>query len=89
MTNLISLPIAFILAVMVYVLTGIVRAREIYERIDWAVIILLGAMIPVGHALETTGWLTNNLLALVGSNSPILMLTLLMIITLLLFKHHQ
>lgn len=87
MTNLISLPIAFILAVMVYVLSGIVRVREIYERIDWAVIVLLGAMIPVGRALETTGatgWMTNHLLALVGSDAPILMLTLLMIITLLL-----
>lgn len=87
MSNLVSLPMAFILTVMIYVLTGIIRVREIYARIDWAVIVLLGAMIPVGRALETTGttaWMTNNLLALVGSHSPVLMLTLLMITTLLL-----
>ncbi|KAG1651202.1 Ferredoxin 1 [Nymphon striatum] len=36
MTNIVSLPIAFMLAVMVYVLTGIIRVREIYEQVDWA-----------------------------------------------------
>ncbi len=87
MTNLVSLPIAFILAVMVYILTGIIRVREIYEQIDWAVIILLAAMIPVGHALETTKttlWLADTMLNFVGSDSPILVLTLILVITMLL-----
>jgi len=87
MTNLVSLPVSFILAVMVYVLTGIIRVREIYEQIDWAVIILLAAMIPVGHALETTQtteWLANSMLGLIGTNSPILVLTLILTITMLL-----
>ncbi|MFU8795120.1 MAG: SLC13 family permease, partial [Dethiobacteria bacterium] len=34
---------------------GFVSLRELYESIDWPVIILLGAMIPVSRALETTG----------------------------------
>ena len=87
MTNIISLPIAFILAIMVYILTGIIRVREIYEQIDWAVIILLAAMIPVGHALETTqttAWLAESMLGLVGIDSPVLVLTLILIITMLL-----
>jgi len=87
MTNLVSLPIAFMLAVMVYVLTCIIRVREIYEQIDWAVIILLAAMIPVGHALETTKttvWLASTLLGLVGTESPVVVLTLILIITMLL-----
>ena len=87
MTNTISLPIAFILAVMVYVLTGIIRVREIYEQIDWAVIILLAAMIPVGHALETTHTtelLANSLLNLIGTDSPVTVLTLILIVTMLL-----
>ena len=87
MTNLVSLPIAFILAVMVYVLTGIIRVREIYEQIDWAVIVLLAAMIPVGHALETTETtllLANSLLDIVGMESPVLVLTLILIVTMLL-----
>ena len=87
MLDLVALPIAFLLAVMVYVLTGIIRVREIYEQIDWAVIILLAAMIPVGHALETTHttvWLANTMLDLVGVDSPVLVLTLILIITMLL-----
>ncbi len=87
MTNTVSLPIAFILAVMVYILTGIIRVREIYEQVDWAVIILLAAMIPVGHALETTKttlWLADTMLNFVGTDSPILVLTLILIVTMLL-----
>lgn len=87
MTNLVSLPIAFILAVMVYILTGIIRVREIYEQIDWAVIILLAAMIPVGHALEatqTTVLMADEILNLVGNDSPVLVLALILIITMLL-----
>ncbi len=87
MTNLVSLPVSFILAVMVYVLTGIIRVREIYEQIDWAVIILLAAMIPVGHALETTKTtelLANSLLGFVGADSPVIVLTVILIVTMLL-----
>lgn len=87
MTNLVSLPISFILAVMVYILSGIIRVREIYEQIDWAVIILLAAMIPVGHALETTKttlWLANSLLGFMGTDSPVSVLTLILVVTMLL-----
>lgn len=87
MTNLVSLPVAFLLAVMVYVLSGIIRVREIYEEIDWAVIVLLAAMIPVGNALETTKTtelLANSLLSWVGTESPVLVLTLILITTMLL-----
>ena len=87
MTNIVTLPVAFILAVMVYVLSGIIRVREIYEQVDWAVIVLLAAMIPVGHALETTQTtllLANTLLNTLGTDSPVLVLTLVLIITMLL-----
>ncbi|WP_299873492.1 SLC13 family permease [uncultured Cocleimonas sp.] len=87
MTNLVSLPIAFILAVMVYVLTGIVRVREVYEQIDWAVLVLLASMIPIGNALDstnTTKLLAETMLKIVGTDSPIIVLTLILIVTMLL-----
>ena len=87
MTNLVPLPIAFMLAVGAYVVTGIVRVREIYEQIDWAVIVLLAAMIPVGNALETTKTtvlLAESLMNMVGNESPVIVLTLILIITMLL-----
>jgi di/tricarboxylate transporter len=53
--GLIPVQIAFAAAVLLMVVTRIVNLREAYESVDWPIIILLGAMIPVGMALETTG----------------------------------
>ena len=50
-----SVQIAFAVAVAAMVLVGLLSLREVYESIEWPIIVLLGAMIPVGHALETTG----------------------------------
>lgn len=82
-----SLPIAFILAIMAYTATGILSIREIYNEIDWTVIVLLAALIPVGRALSTTG--TTQLLA--GSLTewttalPVpIVLTLILVITMFL-----
>lgn len=47
--------IAFTLAAMGIVLTGVLPLKEMYSSIDWPVIVLLGAMLPVGEALETSG----------------------------------
>jgi di/tricarboxylate transporter len=42
-------------AVLLFVLSGVLSPRELYDGVDWPVIVLLGAMIPVGGALEATG----------------------------------
>ena len=47
--------IAFSAAALAMVLTRLVKLREAYAAIDWPVVVLLGAMIPVGGALESTG----------------------------------
>tara|TARA_Y100001970_G_scaffold137457_2_gene169183 strand:+ start:20192 stop:22090 length:1899 start_codon:yes stop_codon:yes gene_type:complete len=47
--------VAFIMAILLYIFTGILPVREIYNQIDWPIIILLGCMIPVSSALESTG----------------------------------
>ena len=51
------------------VMFKILTLGEAYQSIDWLIIILLGAMIPVGQALETTGgaqMIANSLLSLSG-----------------------
>lgn len=53
--GLVALPIAFGIAVIAIVVLGIVPLREVYNSVDWPVIVLLGALIPVGGAMETTG----------------------------------
>jgi len=53
--GILPITLAFIIAILLYVFTGILPVRQIYEQIDWPIIILLGAMIPVSNALQTTG----------------------------------
>ncbi len=53
--GLVALPIAFAAAVVAVVLLGVVPARDIYDSIDWPIIILLGALIPLGGAMQATG----------------------------------
>lgn len=54
-TGLLPVQIAFSIAAVAMVITGVLPIKHVYTSIDWPVIILLGAMIPVGIALETTG----------------------------------
>ncbi len=87
MTGLIPIHIAFVLAVVVLVLLNTIRLDEVYASIDWPIIVLLGAMLPVGEALETTGGTTlvaNALLAMSHGLSPAWVLTLLLVATMML-----
>ncbi len=54
-TGLLPVQISFALAALFFVLTNLISFRETYNDIDWSVIVLLAAMIPVGTALEKTG----------------------------------
>jgi di/tricarboxylate transporter len=47
--------VAFTAAAALMVATNVVKPGELYNSIDWPVIVLLAAMFPVGAALETTG----------------------------------
>jgi di/tricarboxylate transporter len=54
-SGLLPAPVALSGAVLLFVFLGVLSPRELYDGIDWPVIVLLGAMIPVGGALESTG----------------------------------
>lgn len=85
--NVLQVEIAFSLAAVVMVLTKILPLKEVYQSIDWPVIILLAAMIPVGEAFETSGGAATvtSLILMIDNTLPIwLFLGLLMIITILL-----
>ncbi len=51
-------PIAFVGAALLMVLTGFISANDAYDAIDWPIVVLLGAMIPIAHALEASGGAT-------------------------------
>lgn len=87
MLEVMPLYMAFLLAIMAYLVLGILPVRQLYDEIDWPVIVLLGAMIPVGQALETTG--TTTLLATAIAEwtsglSMVWVLALLLIVTMFL-----
>lgn len=53
--GLAPVPVAFFLAAVAVVLLGQLSAAEAYAAIDWPLLILLGALLPVSEALRTTG----------------------------------
>ena len=85
--GVISIQIAFTAAALVMVLVGLISLREIYESIDWPVIVLLGAMIPVSIALETSGGahlVADYVLVLSGSAAAWVTLTVILVGTMFL-----
>ncbi|MFD0911529.1 SLC13 family permease [Ruegeria arenilitoris] len=85
--GLIYLPIALGLVVIAYVLTKIIPITEIYNQIEWPVVVLLGSMIPLGSALESSGGaelIANALVQLTDGLPAWAILTVLMVVTMTL-----
>ena len=85
--GILSVQVSFVAAVVILLITKFVTLQEAYQAIDWPVIILLGAMIPVGEALETTGGaarIAASLADLGGALPPWAMLGIVLITTTLL-----
>ena len=85
--GLVYLPIALGCVVALMALFNIVPLREIYDSIEWPVIVLLGCMIPIGSALQSTGGtalIANGIVDLSFGFSPVVVLALLIIVTMTL-----
>ncbi len=82
-----SLPVALGMAAVALIGLNVIPLRDIYESVDWPVVILVGAMIPIGQALEASGTTHVIATALVGLSadySAVFVLGLLMVITMTL-----
>jgi di/tricarboxylate transporter len=53
--SLLPAVIAFAAGVFIAAVSGVVSVRVLYRFVDWPVIVLLGALIPVAGAMESTG----------------------------------
>jgi di/tricarboxylate transporter len=53
--GLVDVQLAFVTVAVLLVAGGFVPPREVYTSISWPVIILIGALLPVGEALRDTG----------------------------------
>ncbi|MDD9991829.1 MAG: SLC13 family permease [Rhodospirillales bacterium] len=76
--------IALGIAAMAMLFLKTISLREAYDSINWPVIVLLGSMMPIGGALETTGTtalITDAILGSGGALSPVLVLVLVMLVT--------
>ncbi len=79
--------IAFIGAILGFLLFKVLPLRDLYRDINWPVIVLLGAMISVGQALQDTGTtevIVSALLWPIESLPALAILALVMILTMAL-----
>ncbi len=85
--RVVPIEIAFVSAAAALLLSNAVTPREAYRSIEWPVIVLLGALIPVGESLQTTGATTliaHGIVAAIDGPSVATMLTLLIVASMLL-----
>ncbi|MEX2488366.1 MAG: SLC13 family permease [Pseudomonadales bacterium] len=82
--GLIPAAIAFVAGLVVFVIRRVVPPADLYDAIDWPVIVLLGALLPVAGAMASTGaadllaqWMLNAL----TDGDPIMTLGLILVLT--------
>lgn len=81
------IPIAAICGATAMAITGCFGRKDVYESMDWKIIILLGAILPLGLAIENTGLSTvvvGGAMHLVGGHGPLAALLMVYLLTALL-----
>jgi di/tricarboxylate transporter len=86
--GILPVPIAFFSAAVLMVLTGAIPLRQFYQTVEWPIIIMLAALIPVSEALRTTGgtdliagWLSSVATSLPDYGALALILAAAMLVT--------
>jgi di/tricarboxylate transporter len=85
--GLVDLTVALGVVVVAYVLTRIVPLQELYNHVEWPVVVLLGSMIPLGAALDSAGGtklIAEWLLVLTKGQPAWMAMLLLMVVTMVL-----
>lgn len=86
-TGVLPAALAFTLGVLGYMLTKVIPLRKIYDAVDWPIIVLLGALMPLAAAMAETGaadLLARTLLDQVAQGNAIVGLALVLVITMTL-----
>lgn len=85
--GLLPAAVSFAAGVVAVAIFKIIPTRKLYEPVDWSVIVLLGALIPVAGAMSTTGtadMLAQFIIQTLAANNPVLTLIILLIVTMTL-----
>ncbi|MCC5791562.1 MAG: SLC13 family permease [Legionellaceae bacterium] len=86
-TQILAVDVAFVLVVILLVVFNLIPMRRVYQSIDWSIIVLLGALIPLGNALISTGaakLIGETVVSVAGLSSPLLIIGLLLLVTMTL-----
>lgn len=86
-THVLPVAVAFFSAAVVLLLLRVMTMQEAYEAVEWPVLILLAALIPVSEAIQRTGGtdlLATGLQHLVSGLPPLGALTITMVVAMLL-----
>lgn len=85
--GLLPTAISFALGVLATMALRTVPLRAVYDAIDWPVVVLLGALIPVAGAMESTGTadlIAHFLLNSVAQGHAVIALVLILVVTMFL-----
>jgi len=85
--GLMPAAISFALGVLASMVFNTVPARSVYKSIDWPVIVLLAALLPVAGAMESTGsasLIADGLIGSLAQGNAILALVMIMVATMIL-----
>lgn len=86
-TRVLPFEIAFTMVAFIFLVTKLLTLREAYTSVEWPILILLGAMIPLGQAFEDSGAaksLADSVFLFVDQSQPVIGMVLLMVVTLAL-----
>ncbi len=81
------IPVAALCGAAAMALTGCFGRKDVYEGMDWKIIVLLGAILPLGTAIESTGLshaVVEAGLGLIGNHGPLAALLMVYLLTALL-----
>lgn len=85
--DLLPVAVAFTAGVLLFMLTKTIPLRQVYDSIDWPIVVLLGAMFPLAGAMADTGTadlLARTLLSQVGELHPAITIGVVMLVTMTL-----
>lgn len=85
--GLLPAAISFAAGVLAVMAFKVMPLRHVFDAVDWPVIVLLGALIPVAGAMESTGaadLLAGTLIGGLATGNPVLALALILVVTMTL-----
>ncbi len=85
--GLIPAAVSFAAGVLATMLLGVIPLRRIYDAIDWPVVVLLAALLPVAGAFAATGaadLIARALMENIAQGSPVVALVVILVVTMTL-----